>query len=273
MAFATKHQKELLVQDSFKNVLGIDLVVAELDTDQFGTFSGEIERKLSPLDTAVAKARAGIEKTGLKLGLASEGTIGNDLQMPLVVSDLELMVLVDTERNLIISELFRSFEIVSANLEVTLDTDLTDYLSKINFPSQRIIAKRHPLTDEKDVIKGIANLAELNSAIAKLANQNRNQRLILEPDYRAHNCPTRKSNISRVGERLLQRILNLCQKCQTPGFGKVNYLRGLHCASCKTFNPDAIASEYLGCVACDYQTPGKTIRTELDSANCDICNP
>jgi hypothetical protein len=46
------------------------LVAAEgIDTDALGTFSGEIPRRLSPLDTAVAKARLAMAATGLPPGL------------------------------------------------------------------------------------------------------------------------------------------------------------------------------------------------------------
>jgi hypothetical protein len=39
-----------------------------------GTFSGEIERELTPLETLQKKIRMGMEELGLPLGIASEGS-------------------------------------------------------------------------------------------------------------------------------------------------------------------------------------------------------
>ena len=271
VAFATKHKKELLVQQLFKDKLNISLVGTNTDTDQYGTFSGEVERKLPPLETAISKAPAGIKESGLRFGVASEGTIGNDALLPIAVSDVEIMVLVDAERDLVISESYRSFEIVNSSFLVDNSKDLKEFLLKVDFPRQKLIAKSSSVIEIKEVIKGISTIAELNSAIENLTKLNAN--VILEPDFRAHNCPTRQNNIVKVGELLVQRILSLCPNCQTPGFGKTNYRRGLPCLQCKNLIPAAIAAEYLTCIACDYQSPEKIIRTELDPANCSNCNP
>jgi hypothetical protein len=56
-ALATKHGKESIFSPAFAEI-GILVSVAVIDTDQFGTFSGEIERQGSPRETAERKARA-----------------------------------------------------------------------------------------------------------------------------------------------------------------------------------------------------------------------
>lgn len=277
IVFATKHKKDELVKDLFKKSLDINIVLSEIDTDQFGTFSGEIEREFSPLDTAIAKAKAAVEESGLTLGLASEGTIGNDPLIPLMISDIEVMVLFDKTRDLVISESYRSFDICALTKVVgttgDLRADLQGYLEAISFPQQRLIAKPNNSNDKKSVIKGIDSLEMLTSAINNLADLSLDEKVLLEPDFRAHHSPSRQQNIRRVSELLINRIQKFCIKCGSPGFGKLSFVRGLNCKECGTLNPDAIKSELLGCVSCDYLEPGKTIKDSLEPANCINCNP
>ena len=66
--------------------LGMEVVLADaVDTDAFGTFSGERPRTLSALDTAQAKARAALGSGSWALGLASEGTYGPHPEAPVLV--------------------------------------------------------------------------------------------------------------------------------------------------------------------------------------------
>lgn len=75
VALATTHGKLEQIAPAFERLPDWRIVVADIDTDQFGTFSGEIERVLSPRETAIAKARAGMAAAGTAFGLASEGSI------------------------------------------------------------------------------------------------------------------------------------------------------------------------------------------------------
>ena len=113
----TKHDKLSLIAPSMQSEVDLEVTDINLDTDQLGTFSGEISRSGSPIETAIAKAKLGIEATGIPIGLASEGSIGPDPQNPFLTSDIEIVVLVDQERGLVIYESHRSFEIVAATIE------------------------------------------------------------------------------------------------------------------------------------------------------------
>lgn len=60
IAFATMHGKEALAQQPFRDILGASVVApAGLNTDQFGTFSGEIPRILTPHAAAAPKSTSG----------------------------------------------------------------------------------------------------------------------------------------------------------------------------------------------------------------------
>ena len=77
IAVGTRHGKQDQLGPAFREVLGADLVVPpDLDTDRFGTFSGEIPRTMPAADAARAKARLAMSITGLPFGLASEASYG-----------------------------------------------------------------------------------------------------------------------------------------------------------------------------------------------------
>ena len=87
VSLATKHRKEQTVSRPLRSGLGFRIVVNEqIDTDAFGTFTGEIERPGSPREVLLQKARLGMEITGLSLGIASEGSFGPHPSMPFIES-------------------------------------------------------------------------------------------------------------------------------------------------------------------------------------------
>lgn len=74
---ATKHGKLTSVAGPLDD-LGMRVEAVEIDTDAFGTFSGDVPRPAGPHATAVRKARCGMAVSGLPLALASEGSFGSD---------------------------------------------------------------------------------------------------------------------------------------------------------------------------------------------------
>ena len=74
VTFATVHGKELLARDPFRRILGATgTAPRQLDTDQFGTFSGKVSRTLSSIASARAKARLGMEADATSLGARRRG--------------------------------------------------------------------------------------------------------------------------------------------------------------------------------------------------------
>jgi hypothetical protein len=58
----TKHGKDRAIARPFRASLGLVITVKdEIDTDQLGTFTGEIERVGTPREVAIRKARLGME--------------------------------------------------------------------------------------------------------------------------------------------------------------------------------------------------------------------
>ncbi len=67
LLIATKHRKEQVISPILEEALGVKCIVSEnIDTDVLGTFTGEVERTNSPLETA-----------RMKCELASEGSFGS----------------------------------------------------------------------------------------------------------------------------------------------------------------------------------------------------
>ncbi|HEY7854103.1 MAG TPA: DUF6671 family protein, partial [Aquiluna sp.] len=165
---STKHQKLDLIAPAMLEQAGLAVNAVEVDTDLLGTFSGEVPRTDTPLNTAIAKAKMGLSESNQILGLASEGSIGPDLQNPFLVSNVETVVFVDLNEDLVIHESHRSFEIVAGSKEVTEGDDLTGFLSSIDFPNHALIAS-NPTSPNLPITKGIKSYDHLVQVIAELS--------------------------------------------------------------------------------------------------------
>lgn len=272
IALTTKHDKLRLIKPAFDEYVGCELFEVNLDTDQLGTFTGEIERHTPPRETAIQKARLGMKETGLLLGIASEGSVGPDPLVPFIHSNIEHLVLVDDEKGIVISETHRSFDITAATITAAPGQNLTSFLEKADFPNHALIVR--PNTQKKsNCIKGVNNLEQLLEAIAISSKLSPNGFVVIESDLRAMHSPSRQKNIEEVAKLLANRVSQICPNCQMPGWGRVGYEKGLYCSECELENPDAIRQEKLGCVKCDHVELGNVFTSVLDPAQCNFCNP
>lgn len=272
VVLTSKHEKLNLVKPAFDQHVGCKVFEVNLDTDQLGTFSGEIERKAPPQETAILKARLGMKSTGSSIGIASEGTVGPDPLVPFMHSNTEHLVLVDDENEIVISETYRSFDITVASIAIGPDDDIAEFLEKADFPNHKLIVRSNGKGKER-TIKGISSLAELEDAIELMANSSPNRLVVIESDLRAMSSPSRQKNIEQVAKLLALRLSRLCPKCQSPGWGVTGYEKGVDCSKCGLNNSEAKRQQKLGCVKCDYSEPGVVIETNLDPALCNFCNP
>ena len=73
VVLATKHQKEDVIRPFFENGLGCSIhVPMHFDTDQFGTFTNEIPRKLSAYETLIQKAKEAAHQFDYRYAIAIE---------------------------------------------------------------------------------------------------------------------------------------------------------------------------------------------------------
>jgi len=265
----TKHDKAKLVSKYFNEILAMQVQEVFVDTDVFGTFSGEIDRVGTPLETAVKKARVGIETTGNPFALASEGSVGPDPVFRFINANIETMVFVDDELDVQIHETIKSNEIL-AFTTTTTKNNLEEFLKKADFPNHALIVKPN---NGQGAIKGIRDLVELEEAIKKSRDASSDGEAIIESDLRAMCSPSRQKNISAVALELVQRLSKTCTDCQTPGWGLKSFIRGVECSECGEFSADAIKQEVLGCFNCENTALGAVINVTLDPARCMSCNP
>jgi len=94
----TKHQKLIALAPAFETILGAGMLEYVVDTDQLGTFSGEIERKGTALETVRKKCEWSIKKTKVEYALASEGSFGPHPMIPFIPSNREILYFIDMKR-------------------------------------------------------------------------------------------------------------------------------------------------------------------------------
>ena len=76
--------------------LGISRVIElNLDTDQLGTFTGEVERKSDPITTARNKCVVAMELSNCDLAIASEGSFGPHPSISFIPADDEFLLFID----------------------------------------------------------------------------------------------------------------------------------------------------------------------------------
>ena len=270
VSLATRHAKEQAIAPVFHDVVGLFVEVIDIDTDAFGTFTGDIPRIDSPINTAIAKARAGMSASGLALGLASEGTIGPDPFIPFVTSDIETIVFIDDDRGIIINETFRSSDIVAIRETVTSESDVRKVLDKADFPRHGLIV-RAPDPHGRPPIKGITHEDTLLAVVHECVSNEGTA--VVESDLRACYSPSRMRNIHECATRLAQRIATNCPECGGPGWGQIKHLRGLPCSACGTFVESAIRADAFGCPACPAVRTERRPEQAVEPRWCPACNP
>ena len=274
-ALGTMHGKEAAIAPPLRQQLGIDLVVPALDTDRFGTFTGETRRIGTMRDTAVGKARAAMAASGLPLGLASEGSFGPHPSLIVVPAAIELLVFVDDERDLVVVETLMSVETNFSHALADRAESALAFLGRCGFPDHAVIVRPSlPRDDEDIVFKGIRDYADLLRAFEVCRTASVDSQARLETDMRAHKNPTRVRVLQQLATRLSSRLSVMCPACGSPGFGLVDRRRGLPCRECDEATTLPLA-EVHGCARCSYveERPDPMASAFADPKWCPRCNP
>lgn len=252
--------------------VGVEVVEVPVDTDALGTFSGEVPRRLAPVDAAIAKARLAMAASGCRLGLGSEGTFGPDPHLPFVHSDIEHVVLVDGESGTVIVEAARGFWPLHRRVTVSAAAELTGFLATADFPRHALIVQSEG-GDRALLAKGIRDHAQLVVAVTRALDGSPVGRAIVEHDLRAHCSPTRRAVIAGAAERLAERLRRLCPSCGAPGWGVTRTAVGLPCRWCGSADTNAIRSHVWSCVACDAEHDIPVADAASSPEWCLHCNP
>jgi hypothetical protein len=276
IALTTMHEKNRAIAGAIQQQLGAELVVPTgIDTDQLGTFCGEIERQGTMGEVAIAKARLGMARAGLTIGLASEGSYGPHPNIPFVSAGMELMVLVDDQRQLIVFESLIDEAPCFHQSTAAPAEDLSSFLERAMFPGHALIVEPNaPTGARRAVAKGVRDVPALKEAVALAAAASEDGLALVQTDMRAHMNPTRMATIERLARKLCGRLLVPCPACRSPGFGFIQIEKGLPCAWCT--EPTLMAKgETLGCSACEMRAtrPRADGLTKADPGHCPHCNP
>ncbi|MEW6452573.1 MAG: DUF6671 family protein [Pseudomonadota bacterium] len=273
---ATMHGKEAAIVPAFKEQLELAVEIpSAIDTDTLGTFTGEIARAGTIREAALAKARLGMAATGLSIGIASEGSYGPHPHVPFIPGGVELMVLVDDERGIVVSEHLIDHAPVYEHAVAVKIGDLRAFLDHIRFPDHAVIVRPHePDDDDVLIYKGLRTDEALESALATTAPRSRDGRALVQTDMRAHMNPTRMASIARLAHALCDRLATPCPACDAPGYGQIDVETGLPCEWCGA--PSIMVRHHIfGCAACEFreERPRPDGRTHADPGHCPECNP
>jgi hypothetical protein len=272
IALLTKHGKERTIAPVLESVLGCRIeLVAGYDTDQLGTFTGEIPRAGTQLEAARRKARIGMELSGLPLGLASEGSFGPDPFAGIFPWNVEMVVLIDDRREIEVVGVGQGKASFSHRL--VADWPAAEaFAREAEFPGHQLVARPEG-PDDPRIRKGIDTWADLQAAFARALEQASNGLVFLETDLRAHANPTRREVIRLAAEDLAAKLNSPCPACGRPGFWTVDRVPGLPCAACGSPTRESRA-EILGCLRCEHrETRERTDPRQADPGRCDYCNP
>jgi hypothetical protein len=273
VALATLHAKDRAIAKPLRQRLGIEVeLVPGINTDLFGTFTGEIARAGTMADAARAKALAAITASGLPYGLGSEGSFGPDPQVPLIALATELMTFVDRYRGHEIRVSLRTHRTNFSSTSCRPGEDLTDFLTSARFPSHAVVVSPNESRGEPRFWKGIADPAALATAIGEACKLSADGQARVTTDMRAHMNPTRMVMIRRLARTLADRLATLCPACYTPGFGERDIERGLPCSDCGAPTDRPVA--YLErCIACTFVRRVPLAGQTADARHCPHCNP
>lgn len=282
-ALATMHGKASVVGPAMAAHLGLEIVTpAGIDTEVLGTFTGETPRIGTMRDVAVRKARLGMRASRLTIGIANEGSFGPHPVIPFLHVGMELMVFVDDERDLVITE---SLVAEQTNHDVATAGDISEldaFLGRVLFPTHGLIVRPN-LTDSPwwklhpelvRIFKGLVTPEALARAISEAARVSEDGRAQVMTDMRAHMNPTRMKTISDLAARLARRVATECPACGTPGFGRIALTTGIPCAVCGT-ESIVPGGDVMGCATCDckLETRHIPVRQYAEAGECPRCNP
>ncbi len=274
IGLVTKHNKKSVIGPIFETLLGASVFSINVDTDQLGTFSGEVLRNLSPLECAQKKCELGIEIGAYDYYIASEGSFGPHPDNPFLMCDHEILFFIDKIRNIHHSTSIISPQTNYRQAVISSFKELLDFSKKALFPSHALIIRPHCWVNKEVIFKGIKDMNSLEKYFIRALDAAGGQAVWVETDMRAHLNPTRMNVIGLVAESLATQLNTLCPKCECPGWGIKEVRKGLQCSLCLNETP-WVKSEIWGCHGCAHtiEQPRSDGLRRVSPNYCQLCNP
>lgn len=269
---ASKHKKEDVLAPLLIKSLGVIPVTFDaLDTDQLGTFTGEIERVDDPLTTARKKCEIGMALSGTDLAVASEGSFGMHPIMPFVPAGDEIIILVDKKNGIEIAAREITTKTNFSGAAVDNETALRLFAERALFPSHGLILSLGQI-NKQHITKGISSWKELMECFQHMTSKQ--MEVYVETDMRAMFNPTRMEAIGKACEKLIEKIKSACPICHWPGFSVRAVQEGLPCSQCGRKTRSTLLHLFV-CQNCQHEETKRYPynKQEEDPMYCDSCNP
>ncbi|MBI1319471.1 MAG: hypothetical protein GC168_11080 [Candidatus Hydrogenedens sp.] len=274
VALATKHAKSIAVAPEFHERLGAGVTEVALDTDAFGTFTGEVQRRGTAIDTARRKCEAGLDFLGAEYGVASEGSFGSHPWSPLAAIGQDILYFIDRRRSFHL-HVHRTCEATNFRKQaIASEEDLERFAAESLFPTHALVVRPNQRNPGEPLHKGITTWDQLLRVYRSSRAQSPDGLAWVETDMRAHVNPTRMSEIRALARKLACRLATPCPACESPGWGMVAAEKGLPCEHCNQ-STEIIRHYVLGCVFCDHSE--RSARhdglVKAPAIQCTWCNP
>lgn len=275
LAVATMHGKERAIGPVLQHTLDLERVIplSGIDTDRFGSFSGDVERTLDPLTACIEKARHGATASGCDLVIASEGSFGPYPPAPFISCDEEFLAIYDATDDRVFTHRHVSLETMFGGEVIHQPSDAHVFAERMGFPSHHLVVKPSKHFTRGDAVhKGISTREELDRIITTLLGTN--GKCWMETDLRAMANPTRMRVIEETAQRFTEELQRECPHCGACWFRITGSRSGLPCGYCGT--PTASMRSYVRtCWNCssEQHEPRPDGKETEEQRYCSICNP
>lgn len=266
----SKHHKHKAFVEPFREQLNSEVHDnCDFDTDTLGTFTGDVPRLLTPKETVVKKAYAGLSSSHYDYAIATEATFTPHSSIPMLTIHHEIAVFVDVKRK---AEYFVQRSSTETNFnkqEAATEDEVKQFWDTIGPPGHGIIVSPPGLPHY--FVKDIKTLDDAISEYNNIKNNFNVEKVLLQTDMRAMQNPMRMAVIQELAHEMAERLRTKCPQCQHYGFGEYEKIFGKPCCDCGT--PTLTRHGYhLKCTFCSH------IEAQLDDGcalptYCPKCNP
>ncbi len=274
----TRHSKEKVISPLLMQELGLEVTIAtRIDTDQFGTFSGEVERPDNQYNTARLKVMKAFEwYPEMEIVIASEGAFNPHPDCPFIPVNTELVLLIDKKNFLEVAGRYLTLAPGVKEATVSDMQKAREFAENIGFPEYGVILKagRNNDTNKPIILKEVTTWPDLEDALRHLFSLSMDGSVSMQTDMRAHRNPFRMENIRQATLELIKVIRSVCSRCNTPGFDVKEVTRGLPCSLCGAPTKTVLSYIYE-CKKCQHREERffPHNKQQEDPGFCDCCNP
>jgi hypothetical protein len=274
VVFATNHHKSPAAVEPFRRLLNTSVEELIIDSDQLGTFSGEVDRPGSMLDALRGKVRLARTVSSARFVLVSEGSFGGAGGFGFLAQGIEMLLLHDSVTGAEVLEQYISWDTNYATATISTEQDLKRFLERISFGTHGLVLYPQGLPPAEKIVKGIMSQSEADKAFSECLQASPTGAVVVMSDMRAHRNPTRMKAIAACCELLAHRLATPCPTCGSGGFGLVSTVPGLPCGACG-FPTERARAEKHACPVCgaSKEKPRGDGKTKADPVECERCNP